>query len=138
MRWLQSNRQAVFNLVAGTGLFVVSVRGVILRGQLRDAEQDKHDANAHRARLEALLVGSDSEWRQQCASALGLATDEAKATLDSEMNRAVSLAKALGAKDAVTIESLGGTVPDQALERAKTVKPAGSSPAQPKKPSGLL
>ncbi|KAA0154777.1 hypothetical protein FNF27_03496 [Cafeteria roenbergensis] len=115
-RWLASNRQAVFNFIAGTALFVVSARGIISRGQLKDAEKDIEAARHHLSLLESVLTGSPSEWRDGCEEKLGLDAEGKKRLLD-EMDRAVALASALAAKDAVNIEALGGRVPDDLTAR---------------------
>jgi len=129
-RWYQANRQAVFNLVAGAGLFVVSVRGVVMRGQLKDAEKDLEASNAHLDTLQAVLTAPDSKWRSETAEALGLDAAGSKRLVD-ELDRAVAMANAVSAKDAVDIESLGGAVQDAAPETEAPSK-------APSKPTGMI
>jgi hypothetical protein len=121
VRWYKANQQAVFNLLAGTGLFVVSVRGIMTRGELKDSKKEVEVLEQELSTLRDVLTGTDSEWRRQCASALGLSSDR---VLRDELDRAVALSRARVSKDAVDIESHGGTVAD---ESAPVPAAAGAS-----------
>jgi len=115
-RWYKANQQAVFNLLAGTGLFVISVRGIMTRGELRDAQSEVEALKTEISSLQAVLTGPESEWRRACTVKLGLSSER---DLLDELDRAVALSSARVRKDAVDIEAHGGTVHDSTPESSK-------------------